>query len=44
MPGAPCEILETLHFVQLVLQLPAAIQGRLRTWFEEHRKHLEKRE
>ena len=38
------EIFETLHFVQLVLQLPLSVQERLRTWLTEHLSQMQKRE
>jgi hypothetical protein len=38
------EIFETLHFVQLVLQLPLSVQERLRTWLTEHLSRMQKRE
>ena len=38
------EIFETLHFVQLVLQLPLSVQERLRTWLTEHLNQIQKRE
>jgi hypothetical protein len=42
--GGCFEIFETLHFVQLVLQLSAPVQKRLRTWLEEHLNQIQKRE
>ena len=42
--GGAFEIFETLHFLQLVLQLPATMQRRLRAWLEQHLNHIEKRE
>jgi hypothetical protein len=42
--GDHFEIFETLHFVQMVLQLSPSVQERLRTWLVEHLAQLQKRE
>ena len=42
--GSHCEIFETLHFVQMVLQLSPPVQERLRTWLVEHLDQMQKRE
>jgi hypothetical protein len=34
--GGHCDIFETLSFVRCVLQLPAAVQERLRHWLDQH--------
>jgi hypothetical protein len=42
--GGYFAIFETLHFVQLVLQLSPPVQGQLRTWLGEHLNQIQKRE
>ena len=42
--GGYFAIFETLSFVHFVLQLPAAVQERLRHWLDEHLHTVEKRE
>jgi hypothetical protein len=42
--GGHFEIFETLSFVRFVLQLPAAIQERLRHWLDEHLHTVQQRE
>lgn len=42
--GGHFEIFETLHFVQMVLQLSPPVQDRLRTWLVEHLNQIRKRE
>jgi hypothetical protein len=42
--GGHFEIFETLHFVQMVLQLPPPVQERLRTWLVDHLNQMQKRE
>jgi len=42
--GGYFEIFETLHFVQLVLQLPSTVQERLHAWRSEHLAQIQKRE
>jgi hypothetical protein len=42
--GGYFAIFETLHFVQMVLQLSSPVQEQLRTWLVEHLNHIQKRE
>jgi DDE family transposase len=42
--GGHFEIFETLSFVHFVLQLPTAVQERLRYWLDEHLYTVQKRE
>jgi hypothetical protein len=42
--GGHFEIFETLHFVQMVLQLSSPVQEHLRTWLSEHLNQIQKRE
>jgi hypothetical protein len=42
--GGHFEIFETLSFVRFVLQLPAAVQERLRHWLDEHLHTVQQRE
>jgi hypothetical protein len=42
--GGHFEIFETLHFVQMVLQLSPPVQERLRSWLVEHLNQIRKRE
>jgi hypothetical protein len=42
--GGYFEIFETLSFVHFVLQLPVAVQERLRHWLGEHLHTVQKRE
>jgi hypothetical protein len=42
--GGHFEIFETLHFVQMVLQLSPPVQERLRSWLIEHLNQIRKRE
>jgi hypothetical protein len=42
--GGHFAIFETLSFVHFVLQLPAAVQERLRHWLDEHLHTVQKRE
>ena len=42
--GGYFEIFETLSFVRFVLQLPAAVQERLRHWLDEHLHTVQQRE
>jgi hypothetical protein len=42
--GGHFEIFETLHFVQMVLQLSPPVQERLRSWLAEHLNQIRKRE
>jgi hypothetical protein len=42
--GGHFEIFETLHFVQMVLQLSPPVQERLRTWLVEHLNQIQQRE
>jgi hypothetical protein len=41
--GGHFDIFETLHCVQMVLQLSPPVQARLRTWLVEHLAQLQKR-
>jgi len=42
--GGYFEIFETLHFVQMILQLSPSVQAQLRTWLAEHLNQIHKRE
>jgi hypothetical protein len=42
--GGYFEIFETLHFVQMILQLSPSVQEQLRTWLAEHLNQIHKRE
>src|SRR5947209_7788707 len=42
--GGSFEIFETLHFVQMILQLSPSVQEQLRTWLAEHLNQIHKRE
>ena len=42
--GGYCAIFETLHFVQMVLQLSPPVQEQLRMWLVEHLNQIQKRE
>ncbi len=42
--GGYFEIFETLSFVNIVLRLPAQVQERLRSWFDEHLNNVKKQE
>jgi len=42
--GGYFAIFETLHFVQMVLQLSPPVQEQLRTWLVEHLNQIQKRE
>ena len=42
--GGYFAIFETLHFVQMVLQLSPPVQEPLRTWLVEHLNQIQKRE
>jgi hypothetical protein len=41
--GGYCAIFETLHFVQMVLQLSPPVQEQLRMWLVEHLNQIQKR-
>jgi len=42
--GGHFEIFETLHFVQMVLQLSPPVQEQLRTWLSQYLNQIQKRE
>jgi hypothetical protein len=42
--GGYFAIVETLHFVQMVLPLSPPVQEQLRTWLVEHLNQMQKRE